>query len=432
MWSSSKKRTATWSIAALSIAAGLALATAQGFAQAPQREGGAPAGREGGGREGGRGGGRGIAAPLYPVLALGSELPDNSLLGIDDKRHTLKEFSKAKVLVVMFESNHCPASIAYEHRVLDLYNKYRGQGVDVVAVNPNNPKAVRLNELGYTDMNDSFEEMKLRAAFMKLTWPYLYDGETQELAKKFGAVATPHIFVFDGERKLRYQGAIDDNRNRLNVKDKYAENAVEALLAGKPVPVAETRAPGCSTKWLTTSLTGVDEEMKKIQSTPVTLTPIDADALKALRANADTKKTMLVSFWQTGNKLSEQQFADLQTTYRMYAGSSRPMDMVTVSTDPASKSDAVLTYLKGQYATSTNKQLSTNVAAAQAAFGLKWNASQPFTVVIGPDGKVLYQKEGALDIYAVRRYILASIPENPAWPGVNEYYNSAIAMMAKR
>ena len=88
--------------------------------------------------------------------------------------------------------------------------------------------------------------------------------------------------------------------------------------------------------------------------------------------------------------------------------------------------------VKGQYATSTNKQLSTNVAAAQAAFGLKWNASQPFTVVIGPDGKVLYQKEGALDIYAVRRYILASIPENPAWPGVNEYYNSAIAMMAKR
>ena len=426
---SNKRTRAKWSIAALSIAAGLVLATAQGFAQ---REGQAPAGREGGGREGGRGGGRGIAAPLYPVLPIGSDLPDNSLLGIDDKRHTLKEYSKARVLVVMFESNHCPASIAYEHRVLDLYERYRGKGVEVVAVNPNNPKAVRLNELGYTDMNDSFEEMKLRAAFMKLTWPYLYDGETQALAQKFGAVATPHIFVFDADRKLRYQGAIDDSRNRLTVKEKYAENAIEALLAGKPVPVAETRAPGCATKWLTTAVTGVEEEMKKIQSTPVTLTPIDADGLKALRANADTKKTMLVSFWQSGNKLSEQQFADLQTTYRMYAGSNRPMDMVTISTDPASRSEAVLAYLKSQYATTPNRQLSTSVAAAQAAFGLKWNASQPFTVVIGPDGKVLYQKEGALDIYAVRRYILASIPENPAWPGVNEYYNDAIARMTKR
>jgi hypothetical protein len=99
------------------------------------------------------------------------------------------------------------ASIAYEQRVDDLYDKYRSQGVQVVGINPNNPKAVRLNELGFTDMTDSFEEMKIRAAFMKLPWPYLYDGETQAVSKTFGAVATPHIFVFDQERKLRYQVA---------------------------------------------------------------------------------------------------------------------------------------------------------------------------------------------------------------------------------
>ena len=409
-------------IAALSTAAVLVFATGQGFAQAPG---------EGAGRQG-RAGGRGIQAPLYPPLAIGSPLPDFSLPGIDDKRHTPKEYSNAKALVLMFESNHCPASIAYEHRVAELAKKYKAQGVEVIAVNPNNPKAVRLNELGYTEMNDSFEEMKQRAAFAGLTWPYLYDGETQTLSQKFGAVATPHIFVFDQDRKLRYQGAIDDNRNALQVKEKYAENAIQAILAGKTVETTETRAPGCSTKWLTTSVVGVEDEMKKIQATPVTLTPIDAEGLKALRANATSKNTIVVSFWQTGNRIAEQQFFDLQTSYRMYAGSPRPFDMITVSTDPAAKSNAVLTYLKSQYATTTNKQLSIDVAAAQAAFGLKWNPAQPFTVVIGPDGKLVYQKEGRLDIHALRRYVLATIPENPGWPGVHQYYTDAVARMTRR
>lgn len=416
-------------LAALSMAMSFAVAAAPAAAQG----GAAPLGQEApraGGQ--GRGGGRGIQAPLYPTLAIGADFPDFNLPGIDGKRHSLREYAANKVLVVMFESNHCPASIAYEQRVIDLYKAYKAKGVEVIAINPNNPKAVRLNELGYTEMNDSFEEMKQRAAFMDLTWPYLYDGDTQELAKKFGAVATPHIFVFDQQRKLRYQGAIDDNRNISQVKEKFAANAIDALLAGKEVTTATTRAPGCSTKWLTTSLVGVEDEMKKIQSTPVTLTSIDAEGLKGLRANATSNKTIVVSFWQTGNRIAEQQFFDLQTSYRMYAGSPRPFDMITVSTDPAARSEAVLTYLKGQYATTTNRQLATTVAAAQEAFGLKWNAAQPFTVVIGPDGKLVYQKEGRLDIHTLRRYVLATIPENPGWPGVRQYYTDAVARMSRR
>ena len=222
-----------------------------------------------------------------------------------------------------------------------------------------------------SEMNDSFEEMKQRAAFAGLTWPYLYDGDTQALSQKFGAVATPHIFIFDQDRKLRYQGAIDDNRNASMVKEKFAENAIQALLAGKPVERAETRAPGCSTKWLSTSVKGVEDEMAKIQATPVTMTPIDAAGLKALKANATSNNTIVVSFWQTGNRIAEQQFLDLQTSYRMYAGSPRPFDLITVSTDPAAKSDAVLAYLKSQYATTPNRQLAVDMPTAQAAFGMK-------------------------------------------------------------
>ncbi len=330
----------------------------------------------------------------------------------------------------MFESNHCPASLAYQERVHQLYAQYRSRGLALVLINPNNPRAVRLNELGYTDMNDSFDEMKVRAEFNKWTLPYLYDGETQTTAIKFGAVATPHIFIFDQQRKLAYQGAIDDSRNSAGVKQRYAADAIDALLAGRPVATRETRALGCSTKWLDRSLAGVADEMKAIQATPVALAPIDPAGLKALRANATTNKTMVVSFWRTGNRVAESQFADLQTTFRMYTLSPRPVDMVTVSLDAPERSAAVLAYLRSQYATTTNRQLaSTDIAAMQAAFGLKWNAAQPFTVVIDPQGRVAYQREGRVDVRAVRTAILSTVPDNPTWPGIKAYYTDVLARM---
>lgn len=408
----------------------LSVVTATAATQSPSTASppsGSPQGERGQGR-----GGRGIVAQ-YPVLPIGSALPDFSLLGTDGKRHSPKEYAGAKVLAVMFESNHCPASIAYEKRVHELYDAYRARGVQVIAINPNNPKAVRLNELGYTDMSDSYEEMKLRAEFMDLPWPYLYDGETQALSMKMGAVATPHIFIFDQDRKLRYQGAIDDSRAVAQVKERYAADAIDALLAGRPVSIAETRALGCSTKWVSTSVGGVEEEMKTIQSTPVTVSPIDQAGLRTIRENATSQKTVLVSFWQSDSRLSRDQFPDLQTTYRMYAGSRRPMDMVTISTDPPAKTAAVLDVLKTQYATTRNVQVSSgDVAAMPKVFGVKWNPAQPFTMVIGPDGKVLYQREGRIDIYEVRRVILASFPDAPGWPGIHEYYQAAVARTAAK
>src|SRR5882757_9874478 len=101
----------------------------------------------------------------HPILPIGSPAPDFSLRGIDDKTHTLSDYAGAKILAIVFESNHCPVSENYEGRVRAIYKDYKDKGVTLVAINPNNPRAVRLDELGYTDMTDSFEDMKLRAAF---------------------------------------------------------------------------------------------------------------------------------------------------------------------------------------------------------------------------------------------------------------------------
>lgn len=372
---------------------------------------------------------RGIQAPEYPVLPTGAPLPDFALPGVDGKVHKSGEYSKAKVLAVLFESVHCPVSINYEARAEQLYNDYKNKGVALVAINPNNPKAIRLNELGYTDMSDSLPEMKIRTAFRGITWPYLYDGDTQVTSMKFGAVATPHIFIFDRERKLRYQGALDDNQRPSDVKTHYARDAIDALLADREVPVAATRAFGCTTKWMSKK-TGVEEEMAQIQAAPVKLDMVDADGLKALRANAGTGKTMLVSFWSTGCALCVTQFLDLENSYRMYRR--RPFDFTTVSTDPPGKNAEVLAFLRTQYAGGPNKQLaSADPSALQAAWGAKWHPAAPYTVVIAPDGKVLYQKEGKIDILEVRRVILSSIPDSQGYPGNQAYFQDAVGRMIK-
>jgi peroxiredoxin len=374
--------------------------------------------------------GRGIQPNLeHPILAIGSLAPDFSLPGVDGKTHKLSDYASARILAIVFECNHCPVSQLYESRIEKLYRDYRSKGVAFVAINPNNPKSIRLNELGYTDVTDSLEEMKIRTAFRHIEWPYLYDGETQGVSVKFGVVATPHIYLFDRDRKLQYQGRIDDNQREDLVKSEDARNALEAMLAGKPVPVTETHAFGCTTKWMSKA-TGVEEEWAKIQAEPVTLDPIGAEDLKKLRANQDGK-VLLVNFWSTNCALCASQFLDLETTFRMYR--LRAFDFVTVATDPPDHAPAVLAYLKKQYASSTNKQFaSADVAGLQAAWGARWKPGTPYTAVIGTDGKVLYEKEGKIDILEVRRTILASMPDTKSYIGQQAYWQQAVADKPKK
>jgi len=371
------------------------------------------------------GGGRGIQSNLeHPVLPIGSPLPDFSLPGVDGKTHKAAEYAGTKLLAIVFESNHCPVSQLYESRIEKLYEDYRKKGIALVAINPNNPKTVRLDELGYTDVTDSLPEMKLRAQLRGIDWPYLYDGDTQAVSVKFGAVATPHIFIFDQERKLRYQGRIDDNQREELVKTQDARNAIDALLTGKPVPVAETTAFGCTTKWLSKA-SGVEQEWARIQAEPVTVEMVGAEDLKKIRANP-TDKVLLVNLWSTACAACASQFFDLETTYRMYR--KRAFDLITISTDAPGDAPQVLAFLKKEYASSQNKQFAgAERAGLQAAWGEKWNLAQPLTMVIAPGGQVLYRKEGKIDILEVRRTILAAMPDTKGYIGSKAYWERTVA-----
>src|SRR5215204_7127589 len=180
--------------------------------------------------------------PDARTLQIGDRAPDFRLLGIDGKQHSLDDYKAAKLLMVVFLSNHCPYSHAAETRLIPLAKEYKSKGLEVVAINPNSPDGIRVDELGYSKYNDSYEEMKLYARDAGFPFPYLYDGETQAAAKAYGCLATPHVFIFDQERKLRYAGRFDDSRfeDPKTVTSHDARNAIVELLAGKSLTKAPT------------------------------------------------------------------------------------------------------------------------------------------------------------------------------------------------
>jgi peroxiredoxin len=173
-------------------------------------------------------------------LEIGALAPVSSqMLGVDGRTHTLDEFGDAKALVVVFIGNGCPTVRAYEDRLKDLHEKYADEGVQVVAVNSNNP---------HLSPFDTHAEMVSRAEEAGLPFSYLKD-EDGSLARAFGAVSTPHAFVFDGDRRLRYQGRIDDARIPESVTKRDLDEAIRALLDGRRPPVEATDPFGCSIIW---------------------------------------------------------------------------------------------------------------------------------------------------------------------------------------
>jgi peroxiredoxin len=344
----------------------------------------------------------------HTTLAIGSAAPDFALPGVDGKVHRLSDYAKSRILMIVFTCDHCPTAQLYEGRIQRIADDYRAKGVALVAIQPNNAKAVRLDELGYTDVSDSLADMKIRAQYRHFNFPYLYDGDEQAAANAYGPQATPHVFLFDETRKLRYEGRVDNNQRESLATSPDARNALDALLGDKPVALAHTRAFGCSTKWLSKSVTREQEE-SRIQAEPITLQAVSAEGLKKLRANG-TGKVLLVNFWATWCGPCLHEMPALQDTWHMYR--LRDFDMVTVAANMPDEKDGVLKILNRLHASSRNLIFGVpDVDAMQSAFEPTWQAGVPYTVVLSPDGKILYQEQGELDILKMRRVILANLSD---------------------
>ena len=175
------------------------------------------------------------------TLQLGESAPDFDLPGVDGKSYSLADFAEAKLLVVFFTCNHCPFVVGSEERIGALVEATGARGVAWAGINAN-------ETVGHP--TDSFEHMQQRAAEAQLAYPYLRDG-SQAVALAYGALRTPHFYVFDADRKLRYTGRLDDNPRAPGAETtRELADALEALLDGNDPPVAMTNPIGCNVKWL--------------------------------------------------------------------------------------------------------------------------------------------------------------------------------------
>jgi len=181
------------------------------------------------------------AAPiaLADELAIGAKGADFSLKGTDGKVHSLADVKGEKGTAVIFTCNECPYSKGYEARLIGLASEYQPKGIGFVAINSNDPKIVP---------GDGFEFMVRRAQDKNFPYPYIFD-ETQEIAKSYGAKVTPHVFLLDSAGKLVYRGRVDDSLEQDKVRSRDFAAALDALAAGQPVKIAETKAFGCGVKY---------------------------------------------------------------------------------------------------------------------------------------------------------------------------------------
>ncbi len=365
--------------------------------------------------------------PGLQTLKIGDPAPDFTLLGTDGKQHSLKDYAGPDVLMVIFVSNHCPTSHAIEKRLLDLIDAQKGRSFGVVAINPNTPEGMTPQEHSYGVYTDSYEHMKPYAESVGWKFDYLFNGDKQDVAKAYGCLATPHVFLFDRERKLRYAGRFDDSRIPAaeSVKSPDAKNAVEALFAGKPVPVELTKPHGCSTKWREkAAIVKADEE--KWQKLPVVLDTLDAAGAKTLRENKGGKYR-LINLWATWCAPCVEEFPQFVRLQREV--SLRPFEFLSISLDAPTDTPKVQAFLEKKHAVvpaniqktveaegrKTNHYLFTGASQddLMAALDPQWPGPLPHTLLIDPQGKIAFRHTGKISAEDLKAKVIAVM--GPYW-----------------
>lgn len=346
-------------------------------------------------------------------LEIGAEAPPFNLPGVDGKVYSLDDFADASVLAVIFTCNHCPTAQAYEERIKAVVRDYEGRGVAVVGISPNSPLSLLHEECGYTDLHDDFEDMQVRARDHDFNFPYLYDGDTHEASLLYGPVATPHAFVFDENRRLRYRGRIDDSEKPGTGNAEDLRTAIDAVLAGEEVRVPVTKTFGCSVKWAWA--TEWKEQVEKDwRSRPVTVEEIDEEGIRRLIRNEDSDKLRLINVWATWCGPCIIEYPEFLVLQRMYGA--RDFEFVSISADRLSEKEKVLDFLEEKESGVANYIFSEeDKYALIEAVDSTWNGALPFTLLVAPGGERLYARQGTVNPLELKRNIVEH-------PMIGRYY----------
>ncbi len=349
----------------------------------------------------------GLFAQKIKPLKIGDKAPYFELPGVDGKMYNLDSFNKSDILVIVFTCNHCPTSQAYENKIIKMAKDFSNISISFVAISPNDPDAIPLEDLAYSDIGDSFEEMKIRAKDKIFNFPYLYDGKNQEVSKKYGLQATPHVFIFDKERILRYQGRFDNIENPYREPtEKDARAAILALFTHIDVIEKTTKVFGCPVKWSTDIpwKNKIDETWNKKS---VKLENINYEKLNKLIINFNDN-ILLLHIWSLNSNSIDNDLKNIVEIHRMY--NSRFFEASTLIIDDNDSYDKALDILKQKNVAFCNyyfnSELNRNIIKI---IDTDWDGKAPYTLMIAPEGEILFKWKGELNPLEVKKIIINEI-----------------------
>ncbi len=338
------------------------------------------------------------------TLTLGSEAPAFRLIGTDGRWHELSDYAEAEALVLIFTCNHCPTAQAYEDRMIQFNADYKDKSVQTIAISPNSPLGLLYEELGYSDLNDDYEDMIKRVEEKKYNFPYLYDGDDHKASLQYGPVATPHVFVFDKARKLAYVGRLDASEKPGTANAEDLRNAVDAILEGKKPELAQTKTFGCSTKWAwkTAYKTKVDKEWNEKE---VNLEMIDDEGIASLKANEESGKLRLINVWATWCGPCVLEYPEFIVLQRMYGG--RDFEFVSISADKPEAKEKAHKFLKEKASAVDNYIYhKDDKYALIEAVDSDWNGALPYTLLVDDKGEKMWSHQGEVDFLELKRVIV--------------------------
>ena len=340
------------------------------------------------------------------TLAIGAKAVDFDLPDVSGKYYKLGDFDKSDILVIIFTCNHCPTAQAYEDRIIRFTNDYINKGVSVVAIMPNSSFSLLPEECGYSDLDDTYASMIIRARDKAFNFPYLYDGDNEAVSIQYGPTATPHAFVFNRKRELVYTGRLDASEKPGTANADDLRSAVDALIQGKPVSSPVNKAFGCSIKWAWKT-EWTDKVNTDWKNKPVTLEKISKKGISELLANP-SKKLRLINVWATWCGPCIIEYPELVNLQRMYGN--RNFEFISISADKPDQSEQALEFLKSRYSAVQNYIFdSDDKYALIEAIDPKWNGALPYSMLIEPGGKIAYSVQGSVDLLQLKKKIV----ENP-------------------
>ncbi|MBT5716722.1 MAG: thioredoxin family protein [Opitutae bacterium] len=331
------------------------------------------------------------------------DMPPFRLPGVDGNIYDSREFKKSELLAVVFLSNHCPTSQIFQHGIISLAKEYRNQGLQVIAISPNDPEAILPDELSYSVLGDTFSEMVLRSKELQYPFPYLYDGKTQEVSKSYGVRVTPHAYLFDKNRKLRYSGRIGDPKNPDRKDRDDLRHAIISLIHGTEPVVVRGLAYGNSIKWIKDRII-VEKARSRFSRESVYLKKSNSRTLQFVRRNI-SKLPTLIYVWSIKDMNNRQDLLKLASIHKIYR--KRGLKFVTICVDgkecfDAAKKVLVETQSSGTNYISTGTEISP-VADLRSEEGF---LTTPFLGLLTPEAKVYYRSNNKINSLIIKRNII--------------------------